>query len=139
MGFRDRSLRIFRCLYDHGKQSARCLAHKTGFSKSSVHRLKQAMERRDVHPESWVWETTEGRRWLTRLVVATLYTFGLTRGVGMDTMSAFFACLHLERQVGCSPSAIRGVLQALEAALLETAGTWEKEGWAWGEMRGISG
>jgi len=37
-----------------------------------VHRLRQALERRDVHPESWVWETAEGRSGLVRLVVASL-------------------------------------------------------------------
>ncbi len=66
----------------NGTQSVRRIAQQTGLSKSSVHRLTQAMERRDVHPESWLWETEEGRRWLTRLVVATLYTFGLKRGRG---------------------------------------------------------
>ena len=116
------------CLCDNGTQSIRQLAQRTGLAKSSAHRLKQAMERRDVHPESWVWETEVGRRWLTRLVVATLYTFGLQRGVRMDTMSEFFARLRLERQVGCSPSALRGLMQALEAALLETARRWEKDG-----------
>ena len=45
------------------------------------------MVRRNRHPDSWFWETEDGRQWLTRLVVATLYTFGLKRGVGMDTMS----------------------------------------------------
>ena len=113
MGFWEKSLRIFKCLCDHGKQSVRCIAQQTGLSKSSVHRLQQAMERRDIHPESWLWETEEGRQWLTRLVVATLYTFGLKRGVGVDTMSEFFARLHLETQVGCSPSALRQVMQAL--------------------------
>jgi hypothetical protein len=54
-------------------------------------------------------------------------------------MSAFFARLHLERQVGCSPSAIRGVMQALEAARRETAETWEKDGGAGGEMREVIG
>src|SRR6266852_5893543 len=134
MRFWDKSLQIFNCLYNHGKQSVRWIAHKTGCSKSSVHRLKQAMERRDVHPESWLWETEEGRRWLTRLVVATLSTFGLKRGVGVETMSEFFSRLRLERQVGCSPSALRGVMQALEAVLLETAGCWEKDGIAAGEV-----
>src|SRR5712671_6561000 len=57
----------------------------------------------------------------------------------MDTMSEFFARLRLERQVGCSPSALRGVMQALEAALLETAGRWEKDGVAAGEVREIIG
>ena len=52
-------------------------------------------------------------------------------------MSEFFARLHLATQVGCSPSALRGVMQTLEAALLETTGTWEQEGCASGEVRDI--
>jgi hypothetical protein len=68
------------------------------------------MESRDNSPESWWWETEEGRRWLVRLVVATLYTFGLKRGVGVETMSEFFARLRLETQVGCSPSALQQLL-----------------------------
>src|SRR6058998_4090290 len=120
MRFWTKSLRIFNSLCDNAKQSIRQLARQTGISKSSVHRLKQAMERRDRHPESWFWETDEGRRWLIRLVVATLYTFGLKRGVGAETISEFFGRLHLETQVGCSPSALRGVMHALEHVILET-------------------
>ena len=139
MGFWAKSLRIFKCLGDHGRQGVRRIAQQTGLSKSSVHRLKQAMERRDVHPESWLWETEVGRQWVTRLVVATLYTFGLKRGVGLDTMSEFFVRLHLERQVGCSPSALRRVMHALEAALVATAEAWEQEGCAGSEGREIIG
>jgi len=139
MGFWDKSLRIFKYLCDNGTQSVRRVAHKTGFSKSSVHRLTQAMQRRDHHPESWLWETAEGRCWLLRLVAATLYTFGLKRGVGMDTMHEFFIRLRLETQVGCSPSTLRGMMQALEKALRETAEVWEQEGRADGEGREIIG
>jgi len=139
MGFWDKSLQIGKYLYENGRQGVRRIAQQTGLSKSSVHRLTRAMERRDVYPESWLWETEAGRQWLTRLLIATLYTFGLKRGVGVDTMSEFFARLRLERQVGCSPSALRGVMQALEAALLETAEGWEKEGCAGGERREIIG
>src|SRR6266478_9892738 len=139
MGFWAKSLLIFKSLCDKSPQSIRQLAEQTGLAKSSVHRLKQAMERRDRHPESWLWETEEGRRWLTRLVGATLYTFGLKRGVGMDTLSEFFARLRLETQMGCSPSALRGVMQVVETALIKTAGAWEKEGLAAGEGREIIG
>jgi uncharacterized protein DUF6399 len=97
------------------------------------------MERRDVHPESWVWETEVGHQWLMRLVVATLYTFGLKRGVGVDTISEFFVRLRLATPVGCSPSALRQVMQALEVALQETAETWEQEGQADAEGREIVG
>lgn len=75
MGFWAKSLRIFTCLCANAPQSIRHLAQQTGLSKSSVHRLQHAMERRNSHPEFWLWETAEGRHWLTRLVVATLYTF----------------------------------------------------------------
>ena len=105
MRFWDKSLRIFKCLCDNGRQGVRRIAQQTGLSKSSVHRLTQARERRGVHPESWWWETEDGRRWFHRLVVAALSPFGLTRGVGMDTLRAFFTRLRLATQVGCSPSA----------------------------------
>jgi hypothetical protein len=139
MGFWDKSLRIFKSLCDNGTQGVRRIAQQTGLSKSSVHRLKQAMERRNSHPESCFWETEDGRQWLTRLVVATLYPFGLKRGVGMDTMREFFTQLRLQTQLGCSPSAVRSMMQALEAALLETAAAWEQDGLAAGEVREIVG
>ena len=132
-------MRIFKCLCENAKQSMRHIAQQTGFSKSSVHRLMQAMERRDVHPESWLWETEDGRQWLTRLVVATLYLFGLKRGVGLDSLSEFFARLRLETQVGCSPSALRGVMQALEKTIMETAQAWEKQATTTDEVREIIG
>jgi IclR helix-turn-helix domain len=135
MGFWDKSLRIFNCLCANATQSVRRIAQQTGLSKSSVHRLTQARERRHSHPESWFWATAAGRQWVTRLVLATLYTFGLKRGVGLDTMSEFFAHRPRATQVGCSASALRGVMQTLETALRETAEAWEQDGCADGEMR----
>ena len=89
MGLWAKSVVIFNAIREHGKQSIRSLADHTGLSKSSVHRHTQAMARRDCHPESWLWETPEGRNWLIRLVVATLFMFGLKRGVGAETLSEF--------------------------------------------------
>ena len=87
----------------------------------SVHCLTQAMERRNSHPESWFWETEDGRQWLRRLVVATLYTFGLKRGVGMETMREFFTHLRLQTQMGCAPSALRSMMQALADSTPQTS------------------
>ena len=86
-----------------------------------------------------MWETEAGRQWLTRLVVATLYTFGLKRGVGMDTMSEFFVRLRLQHHLGCSPTALRGVMQTLEKTIVETARAWEKQSVTAGETREIIG
>jgi hypothetical protein len=139
MGLWAKSVIIFNSLREHGKQSLRSLADRTGLSKSSVHRHLQAMARRDRYPESSFWETEAGRHWLIRLVVATLFVFGLKRGVGAETLSEFFGHLHLEAHVGCAPSALRGVMHTLERIILDTAAAWEQEGIAHGEIRPIIG
>jgi len=136
MGLWAKSLIIYNSIRAYGKQSIRRLAEQTGFSKSSVHRHLQAMNRRDHYPESSLWETEAGRNWLIRLVVATLFVFGLKRGVGAETLSEFFSRLRLEGHIGCSPSTLRNVMHTLERIILDTAATWEKEGvvfqkWRW--------
>lgn len=97
------------------------------------------MERRNRHPESWLWATAAGHRWLLRLVVAALLTCGLKRGVGAETLSEFFGRLRLEAPIGCSPRALRRVMEACETVLLETAAMWEHEGVAAGESRPLIG
>jgi Family of unknown function (DUF6399)/IclR helix-turn-helix domain len=139
MGLWAKSVVIFNAICEHGKQSVRHLAARTGLSKSSVHRHLQAIDRRDRYPESSLWETEAGRTWLIRLVVATLFVFGLKRGVGAETLSEFFGRLRLEAHVGCSPSALRNVMHNLERIILETAAAWEKEGIAHGEIRPVIG
>jgi hypothetical protein len=90
-------------------------------AKRSVHRLQQAMARRGGYPESRLWETEAGRQWVPRRVVATLSTFGLKRGVGLATMHELFVRLRLQHQVGCSPTALRGVMPTRERTIVETA------------------
>jgi DNA-binding transcriptional ArsR family regulator len=96
MGLWAKSVGIFHAICEHGKQSVRHLAARTGLSKSSVHRHLQAIDRRERSPESSLWETEAGRTWLIRLVVATVFVFGLKRGVGAETLSEFFGRRHLE-------------------------------------------
>lgn len=139
MGFWAKSRLVFNYFYWDAKQSIRDVAQKTGFSKSSVHRLKQAILRRGHHPESWFWETDEGHQWLGRLVVATLYCFGLKRGVGAETMSEFFTRLDLHTRVGSSPSAIRTLMQGLERTVIDTAQSWEQQGVRSGQGREVIG
>jgi len=139
MGLWAKSVVIFNSIREHGKQSLRSLAERTGLSKSSVHRHLQAMGRRDRYPESSFWETEAGRAWLIRLVVATLLIFGLKRGVGAETLSDFFNRLRLDGHVGCSPSALRRLMHTLERVILDTTTAWEQEGIAHGEIRPVIG
>jgi hypothetical protein len=73
------------------------------------------------------------------LVIATLYTFGLKRGVGAETLSEFLLRLGLQSQIGCSPSALRHLMQVLEQAIVETTQAWEREGIELGQIGPIIG
>ncbi len=139
MAFWAKSRLVFNCFYRDAKQSIREVAQKTGFSKSRVHCLKQTILRRGHRPESWFWETDEGHQWLGRLVVATLYCFGLKRGVGAETMNEFFMRLDLHTRVGSSPATIRTLLQGLERTVIDTAQSWEQEGVRGGQGRDVIG
>lgn len=111
-----------------GSESVRELAEATGFSKSSVHRHLKAQRRRNQYPESPLWETPEGQAWLSRLVVATLLHFGLKRGVGLESISAFFEQVRIDTHVGISPTALRGVQQRLEASIVEYGAIHQTQG-----------
>jgi len=119
-----KSLRSGNTMRAHGPQSG--------------HRPTQAMAGRNRHPESWVRETAEGRGWLLRFRVATLFIVSLKRGVGAETISEFFGRL-LEAPVGGSPRALQSVMQGVEHTILETAAAWAYDGRAQGETRPIIG
>jgi len=80
------------------------------------------------YSESLLWETPEGFKFLIRLYVVTLYTFGMKRGVGMESISEFFYRIHLQNHLGCSPSALRDSRAKLEKKLLEIGQKWEALG-----------
>ncbi len=52
-GFWTQSVLICKRLSENANQRIRPLARQTGMSQSRVHRLTQAIERRDRSPESW--------------------------------------------------------------------------------------
>ena len=57
---------------------------------------------------------------------------------GLDTMSEFFARLHLATQVGCSAPLTRGDAGVGDRAAGDGGG-WEQDGHATGEVREIIG
>jgi len=71
--------------------SIRKLAALTEIPKSSVHRQINGIEKRNIYPESNLWETEEGYSWLSRFAYAIIFIFSIKFGVGATTISSFFA------------------------------------------------
>ena len=110
--------RVFAILQQTATASVRQIAHLTGLPRSSVHRYKTGIVKRDQYPESHLWERPEGYAWLCLLVYATIFVFGIMRGVGAETLSLFFRLLHLQLWMAVSPTAIREVRRRMEGQIL---------------------
>ncbi len=130
MNRRQRCFQIFQALKLSSLSSIRRIADFTTLSKSSVHRHQQAMQRRDLHPESNLWEIPEGYQWLRLLVFATVYIFGIQQGVGCEAISRFFHLLRLQNVIGVSPTSLRRIeaqMRELASQLLFTDATTVKK------------
>jgi hypothetical protein len=91
------------------KCSVRKIAEIVGISKSSTHRSMQSMKKRNLHPESYFWETEEGEKWLKLLYYGTIIYFVVYGGIGAERLSRFFAFIRINHRVAPSPSKIREV------------------------------
>ena len=118
MKIAQRCQKVFETLWVQGKCSIRDAAKRTGMSKSSVHRHKQTIERRQLYPESSLWESREGYLWLVRFVWATIYWFGIKQGIGSENLSEYFKLLHLEQRIGVSPDSLRKLELKLKGTII---------------------
>jgi len=88
-------------------------------SIGKVQRGLKAIARRNQHPESSFWESQEGSKWLVLMILAVLYEFGIKGGQGAGRISSFLKRIHLEEQVGISPTSLRKLLNEMEALMSE--------------------
>ena len=114
---RATSLLIVGQLATKGNLSIRKIASTVNRSKSAVHRHLRRQKIRNAHPESMFWETEVGEAWLRRMMLATLYIFGLDCHVGADKLAQFFKLIRIDTHVGVSPSALRQQLRHMENLL----------------------
>jgi len=91
---RERCRKIFSILSCPVKYSVRKISKLAKIPKSCVHRLTKAIERRNLYPESFFGEISEseGQQFLSRLIFATIFVFGIMCGVGAGRISFFLSC-----------------------------------------------
>lgn len=116
---RNRDTKIFAHVAEFGRRSIRTIGETLEMSKDKVARGLAAIDKRDTHPESHLWETQEGQTWLWLLVIATIYTFGLKGNQGAERISEFFKLIRLDGHVGVSPSSLRNLRRKMEKAIIE--------------------
>ena len=118
---------VFSVLQHTTHASVRTIAKLTGIPRSTVHRYTQRIAQRNQYPESHLWEYEEGYQWLCVLVCATVYVFGIMRGIGAETLSYFFTIVHLQTHIGISATAIRTLRREMETQILRYQAEQETE------------
>jgi len=120
MNIREKYKALFKIFFKQNKKvTVREAAAEAGTSKSSAQRYRKGVERRNLYPESFLWETEEGYNWLIILMCAVLYIFGIRNAVGMETISEFFKLIRLDKHIGVSPSSLYNLISEIEKSILE--------------------
>jgi len=57
--------------------------------------------------------------WLIRLVIATIFFFGIKRGVGAESLSEYFQYIRITTHVGLSPSSVRKLQGQVESVIVK--------------------
>ncbi len=116
---KERCKKIYNVLCGAKKFSIRQISRLTDIPKSSVHRHKRRIERRNIYPESHLWETEEGQKFIHRLVIAVILVFGVMCGAGAGKIGFFFKLIRIFTHVSVSESSIRNIAHEIENKLIE--------------------
>lgn len=100
------------------KQSYRSAAKELGVAKSTIYDHDKRLSERQQHPESTFWNTAEGQAFLKRLIVATIYTFGIKGGVGAGRIEEFMKQIRITTHAGVSESSIYRMMKEIELEII---------------------
>ena len=115
MGIRKKIISIF----GNKKATVRATAEATGLPKSTVHYHQQQSKLRSNASGEDFWETEQGYHTIVRLVISTIYIFGIKGGQGAGKLSAFFKMTGLDKHAGLSQSTILKIIKRIECLILE--------------------
>lgn len=117
------SQNIISKIVDHvnknGSQSCRKLAELFKQSKSSIHRTQQKVNARSGISGANFFETEEGQHWLLRLVVAVIFIFGITAGIGSERIALFFSLINMNEFIGLSGSSITKIENMIDDLIIK--------------------
>ncbi len=80
---KERCRKIYEIICGAKKLSIRQISRMTNIPKSSTQRHKKRIEKRNIFPESHLWETEEGQKFIHRLVIVTILISGVMCGAAL--------------------------------------------------------
>lgn len=103
---------------ENPNQSYRAAAAELGIPKSTIHAQEQRMRKRSEHEESRFWNSAAGQSFLKRLIISTIYNFGIKGGVGAGRIEEFMQHIRIGTHAAVSKSSIYRLTLEIETAIL---------------------
>lgn len=110
--------KITRHRKTHPNQSYRAASAQLGVPKSTIHDHAQRMDKRNQYQESHFWNSPSGQAFLKRLIISTIYTFGIKGGVGAGRIEEFMQQIRIGTHAAVSKTSIYRTTIEIEAAIL---------------------
>ena len=110
--------RIISYRQKHPDQSMRQVGDALGVSKDMVFRQTKRTQKRLQFEESHFWESEAGQAFLKRLIVSTIYTFGIKGGIGAGRIEEFMHQIRISTHAGVSESSIYRLMKEIEVQIL---------------------
>lgn len=114
-------------IFNRRHKTVREISAEINIPKSTVHYHKQKIEARTSDAKTDFLESEEGRNFIIRIVIATIYMFALKSGNGAGSINEFFELLELDKYAGISESTILKIIKRVEALILEYQEAVEKD------------
>lgn len=108
-----------RAIFEQKEKTVRTAANETNIPKSTVYYHKQAINRRIEKVGTDFWESDAGYQFLIRLVVSTIFTFGIKSGNGAGRLKEFFEHLGIKDYLPASETTILRIIRRIEYLILE--------------------
>lgn len=119
--------RITNHRLSHPDQSMGQVSQDLGVSRSMVKRHDKRQKKRNQYSESEFWESVAGQLFLKRLIVSSIYTFGIKGGIGAGRIEEFLNQIRISTHAGVSESSIFRIMKEVELTILEYKELVEKE------------
>ena len=103
-------------------ESLRAAGKSVGVAKSTIAYHENRREKRKASSGTDQWETAWGQYYLKRMIISTIYTFGIKGGVGSPRIAEHFGHLQIEGVAAVSESSIQRLTKEIETNIL-----WYKE------------
>ena len=99
--------------------SGRKIAKELNIPKSTIYHTIQQTKKRQSAGGTGIWDTDDGYAFMIRLVVSSIFSFGVKGGFGAGKLKSYFEMLNIGSHLAISETTILKIIKEIERLILQ--------------------